>query len=505
MSLEAPKKENRETLALNGKQDFAEPSSPEFADDALALKFTLEHGEDLRYTAEWGRWSVWNGSVWKVDRTRDVYDRARRVCRRESARCEDPRHAPRIASAQTVAAVERLAQADRRHAATIEQWDSDSWLLNTPAGVVDLRSGNLREARRDDYMTKTTTVAPNGNCPMWLSFLDWVTLGDRELQGFMQRMCGYALTGSTEEHALFFVFGHGGNGKSKFLEAICGLMGDYARTAPIEVFVDSNNQKHPTELAGLQGARLVTAIETEEGRRWAESKLKALTGGDKIAARFMRQDFFEFTPQFKPIIAGNHKPSLRTVDEAIRRRFHLLPFEVTISASERDPKLGEKLRAEWPGILQWAIDGCIAWQKEGLNPPARVKQATEDYLAEEDCLARWIEECTEEKAAAWSSSSDLFFSWTVWAKANGEIPGTPKRFSGNLDARGYERSRKNKARGFQGIRLLRRLVTDGDTSERYLRIARACDGDKGAMCHNASLDAAVGEETLVAVGGELIV
>ena len=212
--------------------------------------------------------------------------------------------------------------------------------------------------------------------------------GDSELQSFLQRMIGYSLTGSTREHALFFLYGTGANGKSVFLSTIAILLGDYAKTAPASSFTASSTEQHPTDLAGLRGARFVTAIETEDGARWAESKIKSLTGGDKIAARFMRCDFFEFIPEFKLIIAGNHKPGLRSVDEAMRRRLHLIPFTVTIPQDDRDPRLAEKLRAEFPGVLDWAIRGCLEWQQHGLNPPAIVLNATADYLAGEDAIGQ---------------------------------------------------------------------------------------------------------------------
>ena len=204
----------------------------------------------------------------------------------------------------------------------------------------------------------------------------------------MQRVIGSCKTGSTREHALFFLYGTGANGKSVFLSMISVLLGDYAKTASTSSFTASTTEQHPTDLAGLRGARFVTAIETEDGARWAESKIKSLTGGDKIAARFMRCDFFEFFPEFKLVIAGNHKPALRSVDEAIRRRLHFIPFTVTIPQNKRDPRLGEKLRAELPGILAWAIEGCLAWQREGLNPPLLVREATADYLAAEDAIGQ---------------------------------------------------------------------------------------------------------------------
>ncbi len=428
---------------------------PEYSEDALALKFSGQHS-DLRYTADWGRWSVWDGRRWKQDQTLDVFDLARTVCRTASVACTDEHLKLRIASSGTVYAVERLARADRRHAATIEQWDADPWLLNTPNGVVDLRSGAVRPASPADYLTKMTAVAPGGECRLWQSFLSRITGGDEELQRFLQRMAGYALTGVTREDALFFLYGTGANGKSKFLNAIAGLMGDYSTTAPIATFLDSKNEQHPTDLAGLRGVRLVTAIEAEDGRRWAESKIKSLTGGDRIAARFMRQDFFEFIPQFKLLIGGNHKPGLRTVDEAIRRRLNLVPFTVTIPAPERDLELGEKLREEWGGILQWMIEGCLAWQREGLNAPAVVQQATADYLAAEDALGRWLEECCEKNNASRTQVSVLFENWRSWCERNQEHGGSQKWFSENLASRGLARHKTRTGRVFAGIG----LVTD---------------------------------------------
>jgi P4 family phage/plasmid primase-like protien len=432
----------------------------EYADDTLALKFTERHKDDLRFTAAWGRWSMWDGCAWKQDETLSVFNLAREVCRETSAGCEDKRLAARIASAMTVAAVERLARADRQHATTIDQWDADPWLLNTPGGVCDLRTGKLRPAVREDYMTRITGAAPGRECPLWQTFLFRITDGDEELQRYLQRMCGYSLTGMTREHALFFLYGTGANGKSVFLNTFTGLMGDYARTAPVEAFIDSKNEHHPTDLAGLQGARLIAAVETETGRRWAESKLKSLTGGDPIAARFMRQDFFQYTPQFKLVVAGNHKPGLRTVDEAIRRRFNLLPFTVTIPPGERDLELSEKLRAEWDGILQWAVEGCLEWQRTGLHPPKAISDATESYFAAEDALARWMEDCTDKRDGAWESATALFRDWKAWAESSGEYVGSQKQFSENLAARGVAKVRTKAARGFSGIRLRTNVVAD---------------------------------------------
>jgi putative DNA primase/helicase len=227
----------------------------------------------------------------------------------------------------------------------------------------------------------------------------------------------------------------------------------------MEAFVATNGDRHPTDLAGLRGARLVTAQETEEGRRWAESKIKALTGGDPVTARFMRQDFFTFNPQFKLVIAGNHKPGLRNVDEAIRRRFHLIPFTVTIPAGERDLQLPEKLKAEWPGILKWAVEGCLEWLQIGLAPPAAVRDATAEYLQDEDAFSLWLDECCVRRRGAFETAAELFASWKTYADRTGEYAGSQKRFSENMQTRGFNKSRRS-GRGFEDIELIRHYPND---------------------------------------------
>jgi putative DNA primase/helicase len=194
-------------------------------------------------------------------------------------------------------------------------------------------------------------------------------------------------------------------------------------------------------LAVLRGARLVTAQETEQGRPWAEAKIKAMTGGDPITANFMRQDSFIFTPQFKLLIAGNHKPAIRNVDDAISRRLHLIPFAVKIPQAEQDGRLPEKLRAEWPGILAWAVQGCLQWQSYGLAPPAAVRSATEAYLGAEDAVGRWIADCCEHDVQASTGSTPLFASWSQWATAAGEFVGSQKRLTQALESHGFVAAR----------------------------------------------------------------
>jgi putative DNA primase/helicase len=423
-------------------------------EDALALAFTRRYHRDWRYVAAWGRWLVWDGQRWRNEDTLAATDLIRSVCRQTALRADDRKVAAKLASSGTVGGVERLARADRRHAATTDEWDAGPWLLNTPGGVVDLKTGRTRANDRADRMTKITTATPGGECPQWTAFLSNVTGGDADLQAYLQRMVGYCLTGVTSAHALFFLYGTGANGKSVFANVVSTILSDYATTASMDTFVETRGDRHPTDLAGLRGARFVTAIETEQGRRLNESKVKAITGGDKISARFMRQDFFEFFPQFKPVIVGNHKPAIRNIDEAMKRRMHMIPFTVTIPPERRDGRLTEKLLAERDGILAWAVAGCLAWQREGLNPPACVQDATQEYFESEDALGRWLDERCVRTANAKSLTSELFTDWKQWAEAAGEFIGTQRRFSDLLITRGLEKWRNSMGvRGFQGIGL----------------------------------------------------
>jgi putative DNA primase/helicase len=443
---------------------------PAFSDEALALRFADRHASDLRFVAAWNKWLVWDGSRWRFDDTLQGFNLAREICREAAFECNQPRLANSIASVRTVSAITSLARADRRIAATPDQWDADPWLLNTPGGIVDLRTGEMRLHDQAVYATKITTVAPGGSCDRFLEFLDRITGKDGDLIDYLRRVFGYALTGVTNEHALFFGYGTGANGKSVLLSTISGILGDYHKVAPIETFTATNVDRHPTDLAMLRGARLVTATETEEGRRWAESRIKSLTGGDRVSARFMRQDFFEFIPQFKLVIAGNHKPGLRSVDEAIRRRFHLIPFAVTIPPEERDAELAEKLRGERPGILAGMIEGCLHWQgfvegerrtEKGLQPPEVVKDATKAYLEGEDAIKAWLDDKCEVNPAAWEASAKLFASWSEWADGAGEAKGSAKRLSQALEARGFQPFRQrpggrgtNPINGFKGLSLV---------------------------------------------------
>jgi putative DNA primase/helicase len=440
-----------------------EPVAPRFSDDALALRFAARYGAGSRYVNTFGHWFHYDRGVWSKDEKKQFFDMSRAICRQASDEyLTEPKAseaiAKQLASAKSVAAVLTMASSDQRLAATAEQWDADPFLLNTPSGAVDLRAGTLGEHRAEDFCTKMTAIAPSEEAiaPHFAKFIERVTNGDGELIRFLQRVFGYCLTGSTKEHALFFVHGCGANGKSTLINLLVGMLGDYAKVAAVETFTENGknaSDRHPTELAALRGARLVAASEVESRARWAESRIKTLTGGDRIAARFMRTDFFEFTPQFKLLISANHKPSLYSVDEAMRRRLHMIPFNVTIPEVERDKDLPEKLRSEWPGILRWAINGCLEWQRYGLNPPQVVRDAIREYMLTQDAIGCWLEEyCLVSPQSGSTRSSLLYDSYKHWAEAAHEYVLSQRKFADALVERGFNKRRSNGAI-FDGIAL----------------------------------------------------
>lgn len=385
-----------------------------------------------------------------------MYTLARAICR-ETARTLNKGNIRRtIASAKTRAAVVTLAGEDSRLAAAVDQWDKDPWLLNTPGGVIDLRTGKMREHRADDYMTQITAVSPGGDCPRWKKFLDEITKSDTELQRYLQRVSGYSLTGITREQELFFLYGVGNNGKGVFVQVTSFIFNDYHVGCSIQTFTASKFDRHLTELAKLSRARLVTATETEEARRWAEARIKELTGGDLITARFMRQDEFSFIPQFKLLLSGNHMPSLHAVNKAISRRFNRIPFNLALADEQVNKNLTAELKEEAAGILAWMIEGCLEWQRIGLCPPKVVTDATESYLESQDILGEWEEQfCERDIQGGFLSARELFDLWEPWAEARQEYVGSERKFAQRLEDRGWKRGRNEEhtKRGFIGWKL----------------------------------------------------
>lgn len=425
---------------------------PALSEDALAAVFVRDRGADWASVAALG-WLHWDGRRWQRDVTSRVREEVRQVCRAATAGLDSPREARRIASDRTIAAVLRIAAADPAIACPADVFDAYPMLLNTPDGMVDLDTEKTRPHDRDCRLTQMTGTSPGQACPRWMAFLAEVTGGDVALQGYLARLAGYCLTGSNREQVFAFFHGPGGNGKSVFLQTLAAALGDYAATATLDTFMATAQGRHLTELAGLRAARLVIVPETEAGRSWAEGRIKMITGGERIRANFMRQDHFEYLPQFKLIIAGNHRPALNGVGEAMRRRLHLVPFEVTIPPGARDPRLTSTLQGELPGILGWMIAGCRDWQQQGLAPPARITCAVDDYLAEEDLFGQWIDECCATGPRAKAQSLRLYQCWKSWAEARGLDAGSQRSLGEELRRRGFIPTKVAGARGWQGIAL----------------------------------------------------
>jgi putative DNA primase/helicase len=436
------------------------PTAAEFLDgahlneivteDQAALEFANRYAGGLRYDHDVGAWYLWDGVIWRQNKTGIAFHWARELARELAAK--EPDRIRYVASKVAFAsAVERAARSDPVHAVTSEVWNRDPFLLGSPGGTIDLRTGFLRPAKPEDGITKSVLARPaeTAGCPLWLRFLKEATSGDVEMIRFLQQWCGYCLTGDVREHALVFVHGGGGNGKGVFLRTIVGILDSYAVTAAMDTFMAAAGERHSTDVAMFCGARLVTAQETEEGRPWAEAKIKALTGGDPITARFMRCDNFTFQPTHKLTFSGNHQPVLHGVDDALQRRFHMVPF--TNKPKEPDKVLEEKLKAEWPGVLRWMIDGCLDWQKNGLVPPQSVKDSTTEYFANQNLFAQWLEDlCDAEPGNGHKkeTSAALFKSYAAYMIKAGEKPPNRRVFADTMEKRGFR-----KDRGTAGVRM----------------------------------------------------
>ena len=476
---------NRETYsgkAGAGAGDHHKQGTPQEqadpVDDAkLALLFQTDlgnserlvarHGHELRYCFDFGKWLCWDGVRWAIDRDGAALDKAKATARAmlaEAATLGDREDSRKLAAwsfrsqaRDRMAAMLYLGQPDV--SVRPEHLDTHPWLLNVLNGTLDLRTGTLRQADRADLLTKAAPVLydPTARCEQWLSFLDRIFAGNADLIRFVQKAAGYSLTGLDTEECFFVLHGVGQNGKSTLIETLSALLGtDYAQQATPDLLMQKKQERHPTELAVLRGARLVASVETGQGKRLNEVLIKSMTGGDRIRANFMHQDTFEFRPEFKVWLSTNHKPVITGTDLGIWRRIRLIPFTVKIPDEERDGAFKTRLRepAALAGILNWALAGVLLWQKEGLKPPAAVADATQAYREEMDVLAAWLADCCIVKKVAGASAADLYRSYVQWREQNGERPETQTSFGLRLTERGFERVKRRNGWVWYGIGLL---------------------------------------------------
>ena len=406
-------------------------------DTGNAQLFAWRYADRLSYDWKRGRWLVWKGHWWGEDADGEVVRCAVDAAKWRygvAARINDAQVRGKVASSAIKSESQRslrdcisLARSQPPLADTGENWDTDPWLFGVANGVVDLRTGKLRDGRQEDRLTIHTDVPfePAAGCPRWLRFLEEVFCADARLVGFIHRAVGYSITGETREQALLILHGTGSNGKGRFLEALRHVLGPYAHNAPFSTFERNSRYAIPADVAALDGPRLVTASETTEGIRLNEGRVKALTGEDPVTARFMRENFFTFRPVCKLWLACNHKPQVADDSYGFWRRVRLVPFLQTFKENpgERelplDNELDGKLKCEAPGILAWAVRGCLEWQGRGLTVPAAVKDATQEYRTESDQLSEFIEECCVQRADAQVAAGRLYSAYKVWADDQG--------------------------------------------------------------------------------------
>ena len=462
--LERNGRNGRVDIDGNGRGTTQPAGGYNLTDLGNARRLVHRHGRNLRYCWLWRKWLVWDGKRWVKDDTGEVYRLAKETVSsiyqeaaaapNDEARKELGKHATRSEAGARIKEMVDLARSDVP--VMPDELDASPDLLNTESGTIDLRTGELREHRREDLITKIapTTYRPDAAAPTWEAFLERVLPGE-DLRAFVQRAVGYSATGDTSEQCMFINHGGGANGKSTFQEAIAAALGDYAMRAPTEMLLAKRSDGVPNDVARLKGARFVSASETEEGRRLAESRIKDLTGQDTITARFMKAEWFDFAPTHKLWLSTNHKPEIRGTDAAIWRRIRLVPWSVTIPPAEQDKKLPIALRHELAGILAWVVRGCLQWRREGLQAPDEVRKATGEYRAEMDVLAGFLVECCELDTGHWEYAKDLYECYKRWCDENGERPEPQRKFGGRLGERGFQRDRGG-SRGagiWRGVRL----------------------------------------------------
>ena len=396
-----------------------------------AQRFTARHGRDVRYIRPWRRWLVWNGRRWAHDQSGEVERRAKQTIRRilsEAAAADDDTRRGQLAKWSTACESENrirsmlaLAWSEPGIPIMPDRLDRDAWLLNCENGTVNLQTGKLQPHRPADMITRLAPVAykPDAKCPGFDRFMHETSCGSKALAGYIQRLIGIGLTGDVSEQIFPVLWGQGSNGKNTLLDLVLDMLGDYAGTAPPDLFTARKFAGHPTEIIDLMGKRLVVASETEQGTRLRVQFVKQATGDKKLKGRGMRQDFTEFNRTFTVLLVTNHKPQIDETTHAIWRRVKLVPFLNTVDEAADDKQLGTKLRRELSGVLAWAVRGCLDWQRDGLRQPAEVTEATAEYKAESNWVEQFAAECLKFDPILHATSAGLAGALTAWSVETG--------------------------------------------------------------------------------------
>ena len=461
-----PLPEGEALRCLDSAYSLYQPNPKNPTDAGNAIRLIKLFGSDIRYVYEFKKWIHWDGSRWLFDEDGYMFRLAKETARSisqeaanetdESRRRTLLQHALRSENKQQLDSMIQVAKTEEGITISQSQLDQDKYLLGVANGVVNLRTGGLLDNCKESMITKRTGTAFNQNdkCPLWLNFINEITNNNKELANYLKKIVGYSLTGETKEQLFFFLHGHGANGKSVFVNTIQDMLGDYSMQTPVSTIMTRGKGSINNDIARLRGARFVNTTETEEGSRFNESEVKLITGGDMISARFLHQEHFEYRPQFTLWISGNHKP-VPGDSYSIWRRLILIPFDIRFSEDKQDKNLASKLRAELPGILNWAIEGCLEWQDEGLTTPKVILDATKEYQTEMDRINSWMEDCCIDKPSNHNSTkaSDLYESYKNWADNNGEWRMNQRILGTKLAERGLQKRRESRGWVYRGIKL----------------------------------------------------
>jgi putative DNA primase/helicase len=433
-----------------------QPGSP-FSDRRMAEIFAENDGIDWQYCHGWEKWLQWDGNRWEIDQTRSA-------CRIVSKLTQAAEYWPQadqlsakdkraLSSVGKISSILKAATWIPELKKLPKNFDSDTFLLGTPDGTVDLRTGELREAKREDWITKQTAVTPQaGPMPLWEKMLDRCTMGDPTMRTYYQKWAGYALTGDTREKGFLFVHGAQDSGKTSFLTTLKAMMGEYAAEIKVDILMEHKyGGAAAHDLAELYGIRLAMTTEPQSGHRWNESLVKSMTGGEELQACRKYEHPFSFKVTHKIFMGGNEKPLLSSAD-GMERRLHIAEFPNSIPLHEQIPKIEDKLKEEWPAILAWAIEGCLLWQMEGLAKPQAVKNAVREYVDMQDIIHDWLSEKTE-KGDYKVKQTDLYASYAAYIKAAGMGALGSTRLSPELTKRGYKSLRPGGVRHWWGLRL----------------------------------------------------
>ena len=446
--------------------------SPLLSDVGNAQRLVRLFGTEVKYCFPWKKWIIWTGKKWEKDNKGQIVQRAKHTVRslyHEAGNIENDGERRRVAahalkseSCSKIKGIIELACDEPTIPILPADLDSNSWILPVCNGTIDLTSGKSRPHNKEDYNTKIVDIDfdPDAKCPMWLAFLDQMMNHNQELIDFLQKAVGYSLTGSTREQCIFILYGVGSNGKSTFLEVVSKVVGDYGTRIPPESLLSKKNDGGVNnDIARLAGARLVASAEGDEGKSLAESLVKQITGGETITARFLHQEFFDFKPQFKLFYATNHKPNIRGSDHAIWRRIRLIPFTIKIADEDQDKNLESKLSQELPGILNWALEGCLRWQKEGLEIPEEIRTATADYRDEMDTLSEFLETCCVYGNEYSIHNKTLKMAHDSWCELYKEKPMSHIEFSRKIQSKGFDKQKTKSGRNWLGISLKHQLLS----------------------------------------------